>query len=71
METYLLFTGTKPNGDLECMAILPAELGEEFEGHKSQPEDFFIPRTVEIKQAGEIRIEGDIHLLDSYFSVRS
>lgn len=71
MNTYLLFSGTKPNGDYECMAILPAELEEEFDGVKARPEDFFLPGSTDIEKIGEIQITGDINQLDGYFSVRN
>jgi len=71
METYLLFTGTKSNGDPECIAIHPDELEEVFDGEKAKPEDFFKPGTTNIEKAGEIQVTGDTHMIDGYFSVRS
>ena len=69
-----VYSGTKPNGELEVMAILPDEIGkvaDDEDNHIVGPEDFFVPGTTEIEKLGQIQVLGDTHLLDGYFSVKS
>lgn len=65
---YHLYAGIKSNGDSECIAIDPDELGENY-GALVVPKDFFKPGTTDVKKVGEIQITGDTYLLDSSFSV--
>ena len=68
MLDYDIWSGRKPNTDLEFLAISPDELNDP---DISGPEDFFVPGTTEIEKLGQIQVTGDIHLLDGTFSVKS
>ncbi len=71
MRTFKLFSGVKPNGDEEVMAVSDSALSDVFDGEEAQPADFFIPGTTGVEEIGIINISGDEGLVDEYFSVKS
>ena len=66
-EEYNIYSAIKPNGDPELLAVHHYLTQEDDFNIK----DFFEPKTTKIELEGSIQIEGSVHLLDEYFSVRS
>lgn len=60
METFIVYCGCRPNGELEHIAIS--------ESVTDDPADFF-PPGVEVKRVGALKVEGDTHLLNDYIVI--
>ena len=77
MAIYHIYTAIEPNGNLTALAVDPDLIGvhdkiSEDLGLDSitKIEDFFVPGTLQIEHAGEIEIQGNLSLIDSWFCVR-
>lgn len=66
MRTYRIYTADMPHGAFESVAIEDTLYKEK--GFK--PEDYFLHSATDIREEGEIDIEGDCEdSLDEYFTV--
>lgn len=61
METFVVYAGSHPNGELEVIAIS--------ESSTEPPEDYFIHGVNNTHEIGRIRIDGDTHLLNDYITI--
>ena len=66
MEEYKIYGGFNSDRSPEYMAIHVDELSDP----ENKPEHYFLPGTTEIGERGTVQIEGDTHLLPTYFSVK-
>jgi hypothetical protein len=61
-EEYHILSGKQPNGQLVRMLIS----NEEIKGVDIQ--DFFVPRSTEVKELGIVQIIGDVKYLDDIYT---
>ena len=64
--TYKIFSYTDDRGAAKYLAISTEALQED-----SNPNDYIPGRSRDIQESGKVEIEGDTHLLDSYFLVNT
>jgi len=66
METYIIYSGESGNRGLVFMCVAESST----QGKGFAVEDYFLPDTTDIKMAGKITVEGDVHLLPEWFEVK-